>query len=104
MFDGIPVLDYSAPTLVGITVILLLLGYIVPRKTLNDKAKECKEWKDAYEKERDSRILAAAQTTELLELAKTTHEILDAAFNAPGRHRSPPGLSLIHISEPTRLL
>ena len=91
MFDGIPVLDYSAPTLLGITVILLLLGLIVPRRTLNDKIREAKEWRDAYEKERDSRILAAAQTTEHLELAKTTHEILDAAFNAPGRHRSPPG-------------
>lgn len=80
MFDGIPFADLTAPGLLGITVILLLLGRIVPRNTLSDKADEAEKWRQAYIVERDARLASDGQTQELLELAKTTNSIVQAAF------------------------
>ena len=37
MLDGLPLVDLTAPALLGITVLLLLLGRIVPRSSLVDK-------------------------------------------------------------------
>lgn len=96
MFDGIPILDYTPETLLGITVLLVFLGLLVPRRYYNDKVKEAKEWKEAYENEHKARELADQQTAELLELARTTHDILAAVFDkpvsvGPGRHRSSGG-------------
>jgi len=93
MLGGIPILDYTPQTLLGITILLLLLGFLQPRKAIVDKEKEVERWKKAYEAERDARAISDAQTAELLELAKTTYELLDATLNGPsqGRHRTPGG-------------
>ena len=80
MLDGIPFADLTAPGLLGVTVILLLLGRIVPRNTLTDKADESEKWRQAYIVERDARLASDSQKEELLELAKTTHSIVVAAF------------------------
>lgn len=80
MLDGIPFADLTAPGLLGITVILLLIGRLVPRSTLTDKADEAEKWRQAYVAERDARAASDAQKVELLELAKTTHSIIVAAF------------------------
>jgi hypothetical protein len=81
MLDGIPVVGLSAPVLLGITVLLLLLGKIVPRATLQDKIQEAADWKAAYEAEREARAKSDAQTAELLEVSKTTHSISVAMFD-----------------------
>jgi hypothetical protein len=80
MLDGIPIAGLTAPALLGLAVLMLLLGRIVPRSTLQDKAKECEQWRLAYEAEREARAASVAQTVELLELAKTTHDIIVAIF------------------------
>ena len=93
MLDGIPLLDLTPSVLLGIVVLFVILGRLVPRATLVDKAAEAERWRLAYEAERQARTLADAQTTELLEVAKATHGILDAIVNeadtAPrgGAHR-----------------
>ena len=81
MFEGFPVADLTAPGLLGLAILLLLFGKIVPRSTLQDKIEECNRWREAYEKERDARALADAQTAELLELAKTTNSVISAVFS-----------------------
>ena len=92
MFDGIPLGDFTAPTLVGICVLLVVFGRLVPWYIYNAKVRECERWQKAYEAERDARAISDAQTAELLELAKTTRDILDAMFNTSyGRHRSSSG-------------
>ncbi len=92
MFGGIPILAYTPEALLGITVLSILAGLLVPRRQLKDKDEESERWRKAYEAERDARITADAQTAELLEIAKTTHDILDAMFNTSvGRHRTQPG-------------
>jgi len=81
MFEGIPVVGLTAPALLGITVLLLLMGRIVPRATMQDKIQEASDWKAAYEAEREARAKSDAQTVELLEVSKTTHAISAAMFD-----------------------
>lgn len=81
MFEGIPVVSLTAPALLGITILLLLMGRIVPRVTLQDKTQEAADWKSAYEAERDARARSNLQTIELLEVSKTTHAITVAMFD-----------------------
>lgn len=92
MFDGVPIADLSFPTLVGITVILILLGRLVPWTVFKKVEKEAEKWQKAYEAEREARTLLAAQTAELLELARTNTKVLDALFDSTGpdsgRHRA----------------
>lgn len=81
MLEGLPVADMTASGLLGLAILLLLLGRIVPRSVLQDKIEECNRWREAYEKERDARSLADAQSAELLELAKTTNSVITAVFS-----------------------
>src|SRR5678815_8823 len=95
MLDGIPLGDLSAPVLLGIVVLSIVLGRLIPRPTYLDKVKESENWRRAYEKERDSRDLSEAQKAELLEAVKVTNDILYAMFDitteesrqSGGRHR-----------------
>lgn len=80
MLEGIPIVGLTAPGLLLIIVLLMMLGRIVPRSTLLDKAKDAEHWRSAYEKEREARAISDAQTVELLELAKTTHDLITAIF------------------------
>ena len=95
MIEGIPIADLSAPALLGIAVLLLLFGKIVPRTTLADKAAEAERWRLAYEAERDARVISDAQTAQLLELAKTTHNIIVAMFGATEHIRPSGGADVV---------
>jgi hypothetical protein len=97
MFDGIPLNDLTAPTLVGIAVLLVMLGGLVPRWLYKAKEQECQRWQKAYEAERDARKTSESQSAELLEFAKATYHILDALFvnteysqQSGGAHRVVP--------------
>lgn len=81
MLAGIPIADLTAPTLLGVAILLLLTGRIVPRATLRDKITESELWRQAYETERKAREESDAQTGELLEVAKTTHALITAVFS-----------------------
>lgn len=80
MFEGIPLVGLTAPTLLGIAVLLLFTGRLVPRATLLDKAQEASDWKAAYEAEREARATSDQQTVELLEVSKTNHSVTVAMF------------------------
>lgn len=87
MLDGIPILDLTPAALLGITVVLLLTGRIVPRAILQDKIEEAGQWRTAYEKEREARATADRQTAELLEVSRTTKKLLEAIFLNSERFR-----------------
>ena len=78
MIAGIPVTTLSASALLGITVMLILTGMLVPRRVIKDKTAEAERWQKAYETEREARGLADEQTRELLEVAHTTQAIISA--------------------------
>jgi hypothetical protein len=81
MFEGIPLYGLTAPALLGLAVLLLMTGRLVPRSTLLDKSKEATQWREAYESEREARASSDAQTVELLEVSKTTHAVTVAMFD-----------------------
>lgn len=87
MFDGIPFEKLTAPVLLGITVLMILLGLLIPRYMYKEKARECENYRLAYETEREARIALNRQTIELFEVVKTTHSIVVAMFEASGRVR-----------------
>lgn len=91
MMEGIPVKDLTAPTLLGLAVIFILLGMLVPRYIYNEKKEECEKWRLAFEAERKARETSDKQTAELLELAKTTNKIITAMFNTTERLRPSGG-------------
>lgn len=78
MWEGITVGTLTPPVLLGITVLMLLKGYLVPRSTLQDSQKEAEQWHQAYELERAARNTAEAQNRELLEVAKASAGFLKA--------------------------
>jgi hypothetical protein len=69
MLDGIPILDLTPSVLLGVTVLMFLLGKIVPRSALQDKIDEADKWRKAYEAEREAHLESFAQTTRVIEFA-----------------------------------
>ena len=78
MFEGVEIAALTAPTLVGIAVMMLLTGRLVPRATLEDVRADALNWRTAYEQEREARTALQQQNGELLELAKTSTSVLTA--------------------------
>lgn len=95
MLDGIPVGDLTAPGLLGLAVLMVLAGFLVPRYLYNEKKEEAEKWRQAYEAERKARATSDAQTAELLELAKTTHKIIVATFSTTERMRQSGGVDAL---------
>lgn len=87
MLGDIAVGNLTASGLLGLAVMLLLTGRIVPRVTLQDKIQECERWRLAYEAEREARATSDKQTSELLEVAKTTQHFITAVFTNSERLR-----------------
>jgi hypothetical protein len=91
VLTGVPLDHLTAPVLLGVVVLLILLGWLVPRKQLMEKTKEADRWYDAYEKEREARVRSDEQTSELLEVSKTSNAILTAMFGREGVIRKSGG-------------
>lgn len=87
MFEELTLSTVSTSTLLGFAIILILTGLLVPRRSLRDKQMEAERWREAYEAERTARAIADAQTSELLEVARTTHSIVVAMAQASTRIR-----------------
>jgi len=96
VLDGVPLVGLSAPTLLGIFFLLVFTGRLVPRSTYLEKKEESGKWQEAYEKEREARGAADAQSRELLEVSKTTHHIVLALFqNAQDRGMNRGGTDVL---------
>lgn len=76
MIGGFAVSDLTAGALLGICVILILLGRLVPRSVLKDKDREAQQWHAAFTVERQARMEADSQARELINLARSTHKIV----------------------------
>lgn len=98
MWDGIPIAQLTPGVLLGIAVLLVFIGRLVPRNIYQDKVKECDKWQKAFEIEREGRITAAAQTKELLELARANNDIVEAAFGRSSHSRQSGGTDVVPTS------
>jgi len=87
MIDGIPIVQLTASTLLGIAILLILTGRLYTKTAYDEKKLEADRWHQAYETERESRIESDAQTRELLEMARTTRDYIQAMAGQANRIR-----------------
>lgn len=100
MLEGLPIRDLSLGTLLGLAIVLILFGRLIPSTTYKEKKEECERWRLAYETERDARQVSDIQTVELLELAKTTKKLIEAIVRPPGGPPAQSGGSNVAIQTP----
>lgn len=91
MMFGMPV-EYTASGLLGLAIVCIIFGILVPRPFWKDKKEEAEKWQKAYETERDAHAITRAQNSELLENSKVVRDILEAMFHAT----EPPGKGGAH--------
>jgi hypothetical protein len=85
-FDGIPIFGLTAPAILGIAVLMLFTGRLIPRSVLKDKQEESERWRLAYEAEREARLVSDNQTAKLLIAVETNRDVLLALFKALNNH------------------
>lgn len=87
--EQVPGFDTLAPSaLAGICVLLILLGRLVPRRTLEDAMHDRDMWRAAHMISEQARAEGAAQVEELLEHARTTDAFIRSLPN-PARGVAP---------------
>lgn len=100
MMDGIPLTSLGASSLLGVAILLILLGKLVPSSSLRAKELECEKWRLAFENEKLARKTSDSQTSELLEVTKTTQTLVSALFEIAEPERTRQGGA--HRVVPTR--
>jgi hypothetical protein len=82
MLNGIPVDKLTAPVLVGIAVLMLFMGLLVPRRFYKEKCEEAERWRLVAATSEKARAESDKQAVELLELARTSHALIVAVFES----------------------
>lgn len=77
---GVPVSILTASGLLGLTVLFIIMGKLVPKVFYDGAKAESEKWRLAYEAERAARFISDAQTAELLTQAKVTHSVVVSMF------------------------
>lgn len=95
MLNGIPILDFAPASLLGIAILLILTGRLVPKAAIAEKQLEADRWRLAYENEKAAREKADTQTSDLLEVAKTTNHMVHAMFIAADHIRRSGGADVV---------
>ena len=85
--DDFHIVAFTPPALLGVAILMLFSGKLWTNRAYQEKADEAKRWREAYEKERKARVTSDTQTAELLEVTKTTHNIIVAMFGTAERIR-----------------
>lgn len=78
MIEGLPVGQIGAGGLVTAFVLAVLLGRLVPRRTLEDILHDRDEWRAAHRISEAARAEGQQQVNELLEHARTTDAFIRA--------------------------
>jgi len=88
--DSIPLYALTPSALIGIVVLLLLTGRLVPRRTLDDSLKREDQWRTAHGRSEDARMVSESarvemtgQVRELLEHAKTADALIRSIQDVP---------------------
>ena len=68
--------DLGLAGLMGLVVLLILTGRLVPRSTLLDMREERDTWRAAHVSSEAARLAEREQVTELLELSRTASHVL----------------------------
>jgi len=73
---GIPLNGLTAPALLGLAILLLLLGKLIPRRTYEDLKDDRDRWREAHDKSESARKELLGTLDELLEHARTTESFI----------------------------
>lgn len=85
--DGIPVWSLTPSFLLGLTVLYILMGRLVPRKTYDDKVHEANEWR-AEGRIKDQQIAELnRQLNIVVEVAANVHAVMNAIQNQETQNR-----------------
>lgn len=74
----IPAESLTLGGLLGLAVLAVLLGWLVPRRTLTDQQRETEHWRAAFENAEQARAEQAEQIRELAEVGRTTNAMIAA--------------------------
>jgi hypothetical protein len=75
---GIPVGDMSAPVLLGIAIVLILRGRLVPRSTYDDLRADRDQWREAHRLSEEARLTQTRQLDAVLEVGETVKNVMNA--------------------------
>lgn len=81
MFMGIEIETLTVRGLLGLGVLMLMFGQLVPRRVYKDKVEESNRWQLAFETQRERADKADAQAELALEQGKATHALITAVFS-----------------------
>lgn len=75
---GIPLGELTAPTLLGIAIVLILRGSLVPRKTHDDIINDRNQWREAHRISEEARLAQTKQLDAVLEVGETVKNVMTA--------------------------
>lgn len=87
MIDGMPILSFTPELLLGLLVLAIITGRLVPRRTHEDSLHDRDQWRAAHMVSEQARQVSADQVEELLEHARTTDAFI-RSLPHPGREPS----------------
>lgn len=76
--DGLPLGTLTPAGLLAVVVLLIAVGRLVPRRTMEDVIHDRNEWRAAHRVSEQARQELAEQVGELLEHARTTNKVLSS--------------------------
>jgi hypothetical protein len=75
---GVPLIALTTPTLLGIAILMVLTGRLVPRSTYDDKAEEANKWQAAHKVSEEARLSQTRQMDAVMEVGETVKNVLTA--------------------------
>lgn len=89
---GIPIEVLTPAGLLGLVILFIVMGRLVPRRTMEDVIRDRDEWRAAHKISEESRAELAGQTKELLEYARTTDAFIRSLpYRIPAPSPPPEG-------------
>lgn len=70
-FEGVPIVGLSAPVLLGIFVLLVFRGFLVPRKTYEDMKEDRDFWRAAHAVSEEARLMKDQQMEVVKEIGQS---------------------------------
>lgn len=75
---GVPVAGLTAPVLLGIGILLILTGRLVPRRTYDDALRDRDRWQAAHSVSEEARLTQTRQLDAVLEVGETVKQVMTA--------------------------
>lgn len=75
---SIPLAGLTAPALLGIAIVLILSGRLIPRRTYDDLREDRDRWQRAFTVSEEARLSQSKQLDAAMEVGKTVTDVMVA--------------------------